>query len=394
MKKTVKDVDVTGKRVFVRVDFNVPLDNGKITDETRVQKSLPTINYLREQGARVILASHLGRPKGQVKDEFRMVPVKEKLEELLKTSVKKSSENDPSQAEAAVNSLEDGEVLLLENLRFHPGEEENDEEFANALASLVDIYVNDAFGAAHRAHASTHGITQKISGECVAGLLMAQELKFLGESVDNPERPFVAVIGGAKISDKIGVIDRLIETANKVVIGGGMANTFLLAKGYQLGKSLVEEDAIDKAKELLKKADNLGVELMLPKDVVVAEKLEEKVANKTVKVEEIPENMMALDIGEETINEYSKVIKNGKTVIMNGPMGVFETEPFDHGTVEIAKAMGNSSGTTIVGGGDSVSAINKAGLEDKITHISTGGGASLKYLEGKPLPGVQVLQDR
>ncbi|OWZ83794.1 phosphoglycerate kinase [Natranaerobius trueperi] len=394
MKKTVKDVDVKGKRVFVRVDYNVPLNDGEITDDTRIQKSLETVEYLINQGARIILGSHLGRPKGEIKEEFSMVPVRDRLQELLETPVKMAENNDPRKVDNQAMSLEDGEILLLENLRFYSEEEANDSEFALALANLAEVYVNDAFGAAHRAHASTHGITKHIKGDCVAGLLMDKELKFLGDTVRTPERPFVAVIGGAKISDKIGVIDRLMETSDKVLIGGGMANTFLLAKGYRMGKSLVEEEALEQAKELLEKAKNRGVELLLPNDVIVAEKLEEKAPNRTVYIDNISDQEMVLDIGNDTIEKYSNHIHDAKTVVMNGPMGVFETKPFDKGTVSVAKALAESFGKTIVGGGDSVSAINRAGVEDDISHISTGGGASLKFLEGKTLPGVEALHEK
>ncbi len=393
MKKTMDEVPVKGQRVFVRFDFNVPIQNSEITDDTRIKSALPTLQYLVEQGAKVVAASHLGRPKGQVVPELRLKPVADYLDKMLPANVFMSTCDNPAEAQAEAAKLKQGEILLLENLRFHPGEEANEEKFARSLASMADIYVNDAFGTVHREHASTYGIVKAINGPAVAGFLLAKELKYLGEVVSNPDRPFVVVIGGAKISDKIGVINRLMETADRVMIGGGMANTFLYAKGFNTGKSLVEVEALEEAKALLQKAEKKGVTFYLPEDVITAEKLAEGAETRKVSVEEISQGEMALDIGPETIKKYAKEIKQAATVVMNGPMGVFETRPFDVGTREIAKALAECKGTTIVGGGDSAAAVALAGVSNKISHISTGGGAALKFLEGKALPGVDILQN-
>lgn len=392
-KKTVRDVDVNGKRVFCRVDFNVPMENGNITDDTRIRAALPTIQYLIDHGAKVILASHLGRPKEENKDQFRLDAVAARLSELLGRPVQKSDEVIGPKVTEQVAALENGDVLLLENVRFHPGETKNDEALAKDFAALADLFVNDAFGSAHRAHASTAGIADHIPA--VAGFLMEKEIEFLGKALANPERPFTAIIGGAKVKDKIGVIDNLLDKVDTLLIGGGLANTFLKAKGYELGKSLVEDDKIEVALSLMKKAEEKGVRFLIPVDVVVADAFSADANKQTVDVSAIPADWQALDIGPKTIEQYANVIANeSKLVLWNGPMGVFELEPFAGGTREIAKACAQSQATTIIGGGDSVAAIEQAGLADQITHISTGGGASLEFMEGKELPGVTVLQDR
>ncbi|GAW29807.1 MULTISPECIES: phosphoglycerate kinase [unclassified Carboxydocella] len=392
-KKTIRDVDVKGKRVLVRVDFNVPTDeNRQITDDTRIRAALPTIKYLLEQGAKVILASHFGRPKGQVNEKYRLDQVAKRLSELLGQEVAKTSDCVGPEAEAAVAALAPGQALLLENVRFHAEEEKNDPEFAKKLAALADLFVNDAFGAAHRAHASTAGVAQYLPA--VAGFLMEKEISIMGKALANPERPFVAIIGGAKVSDKIGVIQNLLTKVDTLIIGGGMANTFLKAQGYELGKSLVEEDKVQLAKELLATAQQRGVELLLPRDVVVAAAFAPDAEHKTVAVGEIPADWQALDIGPATAEKYAGVIRQAKTVVWNGPMGVFEMDAFARGTEAVAKAMAECPGTTIIGGGDSVAAVEKVGVAEKMTHISTGGGASLEFLEGKTLPGVAVLQDK
>ncbi|MFZ5626784.1 MAG: phosphoglycerate kinase [Bacillota bacterium] len=392
-KKTIRDVDVKGKRVLVRVDFNVPTDeNRQITDDTRIRAALPTIKYLLEQGAKVILASHFGRPKGQVNEKYRLDQVAKRLSELLGQEVAKTSDCVGPEAEAAVAALAPGQALLLENVRFHAEEEKNDPEFAKKLAALADLFVNDAFGAAHRAHASTAGVAQYLPA--VAGFLMEKEISIMGKALANPERPFVAIIGGAKVSDKIGVIQNLLTKVDTLIIGGGMANTFLKAQGYELGKSLVEEDKVQLAKELLATAQQRGVELLLPRDVVVAAAFAPDAEHKTVAVGEIPAEWQALDIGPATAEKYAGVIRQAKTVVWNGPMGVFEMDAFARGTEAVAKAMAECPGITIIGGGDSVAAVEKVGVAEKMTHISTGGGASLEFLEGKTLPGVAVLQDK
>ncbi|AQS60286.1 phosphoglycerate kinase [Desulforamulus ferrireducens] len=391
-KKSVKDIDVKGKRVFVRVDFNVPLAGDMITDDTRIQKALPTIQYLMEQGAKVILASHLGRPKGEVVEKYRLTPVAKRLSELLGKEVIKVNESVGAEPEQAIAKMNNGDVLLLENVRFHAEETKNDPNYARQLANLADIFVNDAFGAAHRAHASTAGIAQHLPA--VAGFLMEKELANLGKAVNNPERPFVAIIGGAKVSDKIGVIENLLGKVDTLIIGGGMANTFLKAQGYQVGKSLVEEDKVDLAKELMAKAKSNQVNLLLPTDAVVAVALEADAEHKVVPVNEIPEDWMVLDIGPASAAAFAQAVQQANTVVWNGPMGVFEMDAFAKGTEAVARALAESQATSIVGGGDSVAAVNKVGVADKISHISTGGGASLEFLEGKVLPGVAALQDK
>ncbi|HBV99089.1 MAG: phosphoglycerate kinase [Peptococcaceae bacterium BICA1-7] len=392
-KKTVKDIEVGGKRVLVRVDFNVPLDReGNVTDDTRIRASLPTIGYLVDKGAKVILASHLGRPKGTFNVKYSLKPVARRLETLLGKKVTLAEEAVGEIPRRAVEQLGEGEVLLLENVRFYTEEEKNEEKFARALADLADIFVNDAFGAAHRAHASTEGVARFIPG--VAGFLMEKEIDMLGRALTSPARPFVAIIGGAKVSDKIGVIGNLLDKVDTLIIGGGMANTFLSARGLNMGKSLVEGDKTGLARELIEKASDSGVELLLPVDLVVSMAADPGAERKSVSVEEVPPDWMALDIGPESARMFGEAVGRAKTVIWNGPMGVFEMEPFAAGTFSVAKAIAGSFAVTIVGGGDSAAAVEKAGVAGQITHISTGGGASLEFLEGKALPGVEALQDK
>nr|WP_230869754.1 phosphoglycerate kinase [Iocasia fonsfrigidae] len=392
MKKTLKDVNFKGKKTLVRVDFNVPLEDGKITDDTRIEAALPTIKYLIEEGARVILMSHLGRPKGKAVDSLRLDPVAKRLADILGQEVSKVDDCVGDEVKKAVETLQDGDVLLLENTRFHAEEKANDPEFAKELASFADIFVSDAFGAAHRAHASTVGVTEYIPS--VAGFLMQRELNALDDVMQNPESPFVAIMGGAKVSDKIGVIRNLMKKVDYLLVGGGIANTFLRASGYETGKSLVEEDKLDLAKDLLKETEEKSVEIVLPIDVIVADKFDKNADSKVVAVDEIPADWQSLDSGgPETIAKYTEIIKNSRTVIWNGPLGVFEFDKFAKGTNAIAQALADSNAKTIIGGGDSAAAIKKAGLEDKMTHISTGGGASLMFFEGKPLPGVEALDD-
>lgn len=392
-KKTVRDIDVTGKRVLVRVDFNVPLDkNGRVTDDTRIIEALPTISYLVEQSAKVILISHLGRPKGQIDEKYKMDPVAAKLSELLGRAVAKVDDCVGDAPREAVERMRDGDVVLLENVRFHPEEEKNDEKFSRQLADLADIYVNDAFGTAHRAHASTAGVSEFLPA--VAGFLMEKELDILGRLLIHPERPFVAIIGGAKVSDKIAVISNLLDKVDTMIIGGGMSNTFLKAQGYDVGKSLLETDKVELAKGLITEAKNKGVKLLLPVDVVVAPGAAPDAQQKTVPAGQIPADWMALDIGQETVGLFTEAMKTACTIVWNGPMGVFEMAPFAKGTEAVTLAMAESKAATVVGGGDTAAAIKKAGVADRITHISTGGGASLEFLEGKALPGVAVLLDK
>jgi phosphoglycerate kinase len=392
-KKTVKDIDIKGKRVLVRVDFNVPLDeNGNITDDTRIVAALPTIEYILNQNASVILMSHLGRPKGEVKENLRLNPVAKRLEELLKKPVKKLNDCIGKEVEEASKNIKPGDVILLENLRFHKEEEKNDEEFAKKLASLGDVYVNDAFGAAHRAHASVAAITKFLPS--VAGFLLAKEIYYLGNLLKNPERPFIVILGGAKISTKIGVINNLLDKVDKMLIGGGMTFTFLKSKGLNIGTSIVETEKEVEAFEILRKAQNEEKEIVLPDDVVVADEIKEDAKTKVVDIYQIPDNMSGVDIGPKTIKKFKKIINEAKTIFWNGPMGVFEIDKFAEGTKEIAKAVANSNAVTVVGGGDSISALKKFNLLDKITHVSTGGGASLEFVEGKPLPGIVSLQDK
>ncbi len=385
----IEDLPIEGKRVFIRVDFNVPLSGGEITDDTRVREALPTVRHAVARGAKVILASHLGRPKGAPNPEFKLEPVGARLAELLKLDVVAADDCIGDGPKKLAQDLRDGEILLLENLRFHKEEEANDAAFAEKLASLADVYVNDAFGTAHRAHASTAGMVKHFREKGV-GFLMRKEIKFLKDTLSNPNRPFAAILGGAKVSDKIGVISSLITKADVLLIGGAMAYTFLKAKGVEVGGSKVEEDSLKVAKEILKQASERKVDLLLPLDHVVAEKLDAATGNQAEG--NIPAGMMGLDIGPKTIELYSKRIKAAKTIFWNGPMGVFEKEPFAQGTMAIAKALADSGAVTIVGGGDSASAINKSGLASKISHISTGGGASLEYVENGTLPGVEVLE--
>lgn len=394
MKKTVKDVDVRSKRVLVRVDYNVPLDaNGNVSDDKRITASLPTINYLLEQGARIILCSHLGRPKGEVKKEFSLAPVAKRLKELLPgVNIYFASDCIGEEAERKAAALKDGEILLLENLRFHKEEEKNDPEFAKKLASLAEIYVNDAFGTVHRAHASTAGVAAYLPA--VAGFLIGKELSIMGGALESPERPFVAILGGAKVADKIGVITNLLNKCDTLLIGGGMAYTFFKAMGYEIGDSLLDAESIDLAKQLMETAKQKGVKLLLPVDTVVAKAFAADAEHMTVAANAIPAGWQGLDIGEKTRELFAAEIKNAKTVIWNGPMGVFEFPEFAKGTGAVAKACAECGGTTIIGGGDSASAVKKLGYADKMTHISTGGGASLEFLEGKVLPGVAALNDK
>lgn len=392
-KKTVKDIDLKGKKVFVRCDFNVPMDeNQNITDNTRIVAALPTINYLLEQNCKIILASHLGRPKGEFKPEFSLKPVAKELSKLLNKEVIMAEDVVGEDAMKKASELKEGEILLLENVRFHREETDNDPEFAKKLASMAEVYVNDAFGTAHRAHSSTTGIADYLPA--VAGFLIEKELKFLGEAINNPERPFMAILGGAKVSDKIGVIDSLLDKVDTLMIGGGMAYTFFKAQGYEVGNSICELDKLDLAKELMEKAKNKGVKLMLPVDTKVGKEYKEDTESKTVKNTEIPADWEGFDIGEETIKLYSEELQKAKTVIWNGPLGLFEFPQFAIGTNSIANVLANLNATTIIGGGDSAAAVKKAGLEDKMTHISTGGGASLEFIEGKKLPGIECLLDK
>lgn len=391
-KKTVRDLDVAGKKVLVRVDFNVPLnDKGEITDDTRITASLPTIQYLLEQKAAVILMAHLGRPKGQIKPELSLAPVAKHLGKLLGKKILFAPDCVGEAAQAAASKLKPGHILLLENLRFHKEEEKNDMEFAEKLASLADLYVNDGFGVSHRAHASVEGVTHFLPA--AAGFLLEKEIQYVGQAITNPLHPFVAIIGGAKVSDKIGVISNLLDKVDNLLIGGGMANTFLAAQGYKMGKALVEEDKLDLAKELLAKAKKNKVNMLLPTDLVMAAAFAPDAEHVTEKVKNLNQAYMALDIGAETSKAYAEALADAKMIVWNGPMGVFEMDAFCKGTEAVAKAVAKSRATSIVGGGDSVAAIEKLGLAKRITHISTGGGASLEYLEGKVLPGVAALDD-
>jgi len=391
-KKTMKDIDVKGKRVFVRVDFNVPMADGVITDETRIRAAIPTIEYLVEQGAKVILASHLGRPKGEVKEDMRLTAVGVRLAELMGKPVTKLDESIGQAVEEAVANMQNGDMILLENVRFHAGEEKNDPALAEQFAKLADVYVNDAFGAAHRAHASTEGIAKHIPA--VSGFLMQKELDVLGKALSNPERPFTAIIGGAKVKDKIGVIESLLEKVDHLIIGGGLSFTFIKAQGYDIGKSLLEEDKIDLAKSFIEKAKEKGVQLHMPVDAVVANEFSKDAETQIVGVDAIPADWMGLDIGPKTAANYAEVIKDSKLIIWNGPMGVFEMDKFANGTKTVADAMATTTGYTVIGGGDSAAAVEKFEVADKMDHISTGGGASLELMEGKELPGIVALNDK
>ncbi|MFB9758589.1 phosphoglycerate kinase [Ectobacillus funiculus] len=392
-KKSIRDVDVKGKRVFCRVDFNVPMQDGVITDETRIRAALPTIQYLAENGAKVILASHFGRPKGQVVEELRLTPVAKRLGELLGKNVIKTDEAYGPVVQEAVAGMSEGDVLLLENVRFYAGEEKNDPALAKEFAALADLYVNDAFGAAHRAHASTAGIAEYIPA--VSGFLMEKEIEVLGKALSNPDRPFTAIIGGAKVRDKIGVISNLLDKVDNLIVGGGLAYTFIKAQGHEIGKSLLEEDKIDLAKEFMETAKQKGVNFYVPVDIVVADGFSNDANTQEVSVDAIPSDWEGLDIGPKTREIYADVIRNSKLVIWNGPMGVFELDTFAKGTKAVADALAESPNTySVIGGGDSAAAVEKFGLADKMSHISTGGGASLEFMEGKELPGVVRLNDK
>ena len=392
-KKTVKDIDLRGKKVFVRCDFNVPMDeNQNITDNRRIVAALPTIKYLIEQNCKIILASHLGRPKGEFKPEFSLAPVAKELSRLLGQEVLMAKDVIGESAKTLAANLQEGQVMLLENVRFHREETDNDPEFAKELASMAEVFVNDAFGTAHRAHASTEGISHYLPS--VSGFLIEKELKFLGDALNNPERPFVAILGGAKVSDKIGVIDSLLEKVDTLMIGGGMAYTFFKAQGYEVGNSLCEPDKCDLALSLMNKAKEKGVKFLLPVDTKIGKEFKPDTESKTVAWTEIPEGWEGFDIGEKTIEMFKDELKSAKTVVWNGPLGLFEFDQFAIGTNAIAHALAELDATTIIGGGDSAAAVEKAGLADKMTHISTGGGASLEFLEGKKIPGIECLQDK
>jgi 3-phosphoglycerate kinase len=392
-KKTIKDIDLKGKKVLVRCDFNVPMDEQRnITDNTRIVAAIPTIKYLLENNCAIILCSHLGRPKGEFKPEFSLKPVAKELSEILGIKVIMANDVIGEDAKSKAEKLEKGQIMLLENVRFHREETDNDAGFAKALADMAEIYVSDAFGAVHRAHASTAGVANYLPA--VAGFLIEKELKFLGNSISNPERPFIAILGGAKVSDKIGVIDSLLEKVDTLIIGGGMAYTFFKAQGYEVGNSICELDKLDLAKDLMKKAEEKGVKFVLPVDTKVGKEFKPDTESKTVACTEIPKDWEGFDIGEKSIELFTEEIKKAKTVVWNGPLGLFEFEQFANGTNSIAKVLSEIEATTIIGGGDSAAAVRKAGLEDKMTHISTGGGASLEFLEGKKLPGIECLMDK
>lgn len=388
-KKSVRDLDLHGKRVLVRVDFNVPIKNGEVTDDTRIERALPNIQHLLSEGAEPILISHLGRPKGERNPEFAMDPVAKRLEELLGEPVRKLDDSVGEKVQGEIESWDGEGVVLLENSRFYPGETDNEDELSDGLAALADLYVNDAFGAAHRAHATTVGVAERLPS--AAGLLMEAELDYLDSVLEAPESPFVAILGGAKVSDKIGVIESLLDVADTLLIGGAMCFTFFKAQGYEVGESLVEEDYLEEAKRLIEKA---GDKLVLPLDVVVAEKMEEDAETQIVEVDEMPAGQMGLDIGPGTVESFGGYLEEAKTVFWNGPMGVFEMDAFAKGTEGVARVVAESDATSVIGGGDSVAAVNKLNLEDKMSHISTGGGASLEYVEGKELPGVAVLPNK
>ena len=392
-KKTVNDIDLKNKKVLVRCDFNVPLDeNLNITDNRRIIAAIPTIKYLIEKGCKVILCSHLGRPKGEFKKEFSLAPVAKELSRLLEKEVKLAEDIIGESAHKLTENMQEGQIVLLENVRFHREETDNDPEFAKKLADLAEVFVNDAFGTAHRAHASTEGVSHYLPSVC--GFLIEKEINFLGNALENPERPFVAILGGSKVSDKIGVIDSLLEKVDTLMIGGGMAYTFFKAQGYNVGNSLCEPDKCDLALSLMEKAKAKGVKLLLPVDTKIGKEFKPDTESKTVAWTEIPDEWEGYDIGEKTIEMFKEELKTAKTVVWNGPLGLFEFDQFEVGTNEIAKALAEIDATTIIGGGDSAAAVEKAGLADKMTHISTGGGASLEFLEGKKLPGIECLQDK
>jgi len=392
MKKTLKDYDFKDKKVLVRVDFNVPLDKNKVTDESRIEAALPTIKFLINEDAKVILMSHLGRPGGKVDEQYRLDPVADKLADLLGKEIYKTDETIGREVNKAIDKMDGGDVLLLENTRFNPGEKENDPEFAKALANLADVFVNDAFGAAHRAHASTTGVAEYLPA--MAGFLIQRELEALGRATDNPEKPYTAIIGGAKVSDKMDVIKNIVSKADYLLLGGGIANTFLLAKGLEVGDSLVEEERVELAKEIMDKAAVKGIEVILPDDVVIAKEFKADSEFKTVDVNDIPKGWQILDSGgPKTLKKYKEIINKSKTVTWNGPIGVFEMDQFAKGTMELAKTLAESDAYSVVGGGESAAAIKKAGVKSGISHVSTGGGASLQFFEGKPLPGIEALDD-
>lgn len=393
MKKTVRDIDVSGKKVLVRCDFNVPMKDGEITDDIRITSALPTIRYLMENGARVILMSHMGRPKGEAKPEFSLKPVADRLSQLLEKDIifAPSDAVVDDSVKAAAEGLQDGQVMLLENVRYRKEETKNEEPFTGQLASLGEIFVNDAFGTAHRAHCSTAGLAEYMPS--VSGFLIEKEVKFLGDALENPERPFVAIMGGAKVGDKIPVIENLIKKVDCLIIGGGMSYTFFKAMGYEIGKSILDEESIELAAELMKKAEAAGVELLLPVDTVCAEEFSNDSRKAVYDRDAIPADMMGMDIGPKTVELYEKAVTKAGTVVWNGPMGVFEMENFAEGTKAVAAALAESGAVTVIGGGDSAAAVEQFGYADKMTHISTGGGASLEFLEGKALPGIECLED-
>ncbi|TXL64969.1 phosphoglycerate kinase [Cerasibacillus terrae] len=391
-KKTLQDIQVKGKKVFCRVDFNVPMEDGEITDDTRIKAALPTIEHLLEKGAKVILASHLGRPKGQVVEELRLDPVAKRLSDLTGKVVMKTDAVHGKEVNEAISQMEDGDILLIENVRFEAGETNNDPELSQAFADMADIYVNDAFGTAHRAHASTAGVAEKLPA--VAGFLMEKEIAVLSKALENPERPFTAIIGGAKVKDKIDVIDHLLDKVDYLLIGGGLAYTFIKAKDYEIGNSLLEEDKIDLAKEFLKKAEEKGVQFVIPEDAVIADEFSEDANSKIVSIEDMPKDWQGLDIGLKTRETFADIISKSKLVIWNGPMGVFEMNAFAGGTRAVAESLAQTEAFTIIGGGDSAAAVEKFDLVHEMDHVSTGGGASLEFMEGKELPGIKALDDK
>lgn len=391
-KKTLQDIDVKGKKVFCRVDFNVPMKDGKVTDDTRIKAALQTINYLSDQGAIVILASHLGRPKGEVVEELRLDPVANRLSDLIGKNILKTDAVYGEEVNEAISRMDGGDILLIENVRFEAGEEKNDPELAQHFADMADFYVNDAFGAAHRAHASTTGVAEKLTA--AAGFLMEKEIDVLGKALEDPARPFTAIIGGAKVKDKINVIDNLLDKVDNLIIGGGLAYTFIKAKGHEIGKSLLEEDKIDLAMQFIKKATDKGVRFVLPEDAIVADDFSETANTKIVPIDQIPADWEALDIGPETRKTYQDIVAGSELVIWNGPMGVFEINAFAGGTKSVAEALATTEGYTIIGGGDSAAAVEQFGYAEDMDHVSTGGGASLEFMEGKLLPGVDALSDK
>ncbi|WP_174614233.1 phosphoglycerate kinase [Virgibacillus ihumii] len=391
-KKTLQDLDVAGEKVFCRVDFNVPMKDGEVTDDTRIKAALPTIRQLTDNGAAVILVSHLGRPKGKAVDELRLDPVAARLSDLLGKEIIKTDEVVGEEVDEAISRLGNGDILLIENVRFEAGEEKNDPELVQAFANMADLYVNDAFGAAHRAHASTTGVAEHLPS--AAGLLLEKEIEVLGKALENPERPFTAIIGGAKVKDKINVINHLLDKVDNLIIGGGLAYTFVKAQGHEIGKSLLEEDKVDMAKEFMQKAKDKGVNFVLPEDAVVADNFSEDANTKITAIDNIPADWEALDIGPKTRETYAQIVTDSKLVIWNGPMGVFEMNAFAGGTRAVAEALAETEGYTVIGGGDSAAAVEKFGFADDMNHVSTGGGASLEFMEGKVLPGVQALDEK